>query len=403
MPTAISDSTALTPAVPSPRQWRLDALRGLALGGILVVNIQWFSSAYQWRGLPEPSFVGEWDVACRWLISLLFEGKFYPLFSFLFGYSLVLQLGVDTTPMAVFKARRRQWALLALGLLHCALLFPGDVLLTYGVLGALLLRWRGWAVSRRLKVAFSLWLVLMLAYGAVAFVVIAMGEAAAPPNSQGVEQALAQAQEAQKALREGGWVMHQQRLTDWVEALPSLLLLQWPSTLMWMLLGSAVAKSGGLSASFGSWPVSRGLLLGGLGGVGAWLYARGMVATDGPTQLIGVWALVALGPALSAAYIWLLVRAERHPAAQRCLWPLAQAGRMSLTLYLSQSLLCALLFTGYGLGWVGQLTLAQTLGTAVAIYAAQVMVATWWLARFSTGPLEALMQRWLSRPQPPSP
>ena len=399
----MTDSTPSVSPTPHPRQWGLDALRGLALGGILVVNIQWFSSAYQWRGLPEPSFVGDWDVACRWLISLLFEGKFYPLFSFLFGYSLVLQLGVDATPVAVSKARRRQWALLALGLLHGVLLFPGDVLLTYGVLGALLLRWRGWAVARRLKVAFSLWLMLMLSYGAITLIVMVMGEAAFPASSHGLEQALARAQVAQQALRDGGWLMHQQRLTDWVDALPNLLFLQFPSTLMWMLLGSAVAKSGGLNACVGAWPLSRGLLLCSLGGLGAWLYARGMVATDGTTQLIGVWALVALGPALSAAYIWLLVRAERHPAAQRCLWPLAQAGRMSLTLYLSQSLICALLFTGYGLGWVGQLTLAQTLGTAAAIYAAQVVMATWWLNRFATGPLEALMQRWLSRPPPPSP
>ncbi len=187
----MTDSTPSVSPTPHPRQWGLDALRGLALGGILVVNIQWFSSAYQWRGLPEPSFVGDWDVAYRWLISLLFEGKFYPLFSFLFGYSLVLQLGVDATPVAVSKARRRQWALLALGLLHGVLLFPGDVLLTYGVLGALLLRWRGWAVARRLKVAFSLWLMLMLSYGAITLIVMVMGEAAFPASSHGLEQARA--------------------------------------------------------------------------------------------------------------------------------------------------------------------------------------------------------------------
>jgi uncharacterized protein len=128
-----------------------------------------------------------------------------------------------------------------------------------------------------------------------------------------------------------------------------------------------------------------------------------MVATDGQSQLVGVWALVALGPMLSAAYLWLMVLAWDHPGAQRWLQPLAQVGRMSLTLYLSQSLICALLFTGYGLGWVGQLTLAQTLGVAAAIYAVQVAGAGWWLTRYSTGPLEALMQRWLSRPQPPLP
>ncbi|WP_396267726.1 DUF418 domain-containing protein [Ideonella sp.] len=390
------------PAAP-PRQWGLDALRGLALGGILVVNIQWFSSAYQWRGLPEPSFVGDWDVACRWLISLLFEGKFYPLFSFLFGYSLVLQLGQEKTPTSVSKAKRRQWALIALGVAHAALLFPGDVLLTYGVLGALVLRWRGWAVARRLKVAFSLWLLLTVVYGTLPVVLTLGGEAASAFGSSGLEQALAQAQAAQQALQVGGWPMHQQRLTDWAEALPSLLLLQVPSTLMWMLLGSAAAQSGDLRARVGTWSVSRGLFLWGLGVLGAWLYARGMVATDGQSQLVGVWALVALGPMLSAAYLWLMVRAWDHPGAQRWLQPLAQAGRMSLTLYLSQSLICALLFTGYGLGWVGQLTLAQTLGVAAAIYAVQVAGAGWWLTRYSTGPLEALMQRWLSRPQPPSP
>ena len=400
----MTDSAPLVSPAAHLRQWGLDALRGMALGGILVVNIQWFSSAYQWRGLPEPGFMGDWDVACRWLISLLFEGKFYPLFSFLFGYSLVLQLGTGATPGLVSKAKRRQWALITLGSVHAALLFPGDVLLTYGVLGALVLRWRGWTAARRLKVAFSIWLLMLVVYGALPLLVLLGGEAAMSSGGSGLEQVLAQALAAQQALQGGGWPMHQQRLTDWVEALPSLLLLQVPSTLMWMLLGSAVAQSGGLSQRVGAWPLAVGLLLCGLGALGAWLYARGMVTTaDGPSQLIGVWALVALGPALSAAYIWGLVRIERHSRAQRWLQPLAQAGRMSLTLYLSQSLICALLFTGYGLGWVGQLTLAQTLGLAAAIYAAQLWLAGWWLARFPAGPMEALMQRWLSRPPPPSP
>lgn len=378
-----------------PRQWDLDALRGLALGGILVVNIQWFSSAYQWRGLPEPSHHGQWDMVCRWLITFFFEGKFYPLFSFLFGYSLVLQLGMGETTTSVFRAKRRQWALLALGLVHGVLLFPGDVLLTYGLLGALLLRWRSWTVQRRLKAAFALWLLLVLLFG---LMVLATQASNFSLSSREVDAAVAQANAAQQILQRGGWPMHQQRLKDWIDALLYILIFHAPSTLMWLLLGSAMAKAGGLGPRLSALPTRWGFLLCGLGGVGAWFYAQGQVAGNWPSQIQGLWALVTLGPALSACYLWLMVRSCSHPAAQRWLQPLTQAGRMSLTLYLSQSLICAMLFTGYGLGWVGQLTLIQTLSLALCIYAAQVWMAKWWLAHYAAGPVEAVMQRWLNRP-----
>jgi uncharacterized protein len=196
--------------------------------------------------------------------------------------------------------------------------------------------------------------------------------------------------------------MHLQRLADWGDGLLSALIFYAPSTLMWLLIGSAMAHAGDVGPRLSALPTRWGLLLCGLGGVGAWWYAQGQVITDIPDQVQGLWALATLGPVQCAAYLWLMVRMCAHPAARRWLKPLAQAGRMSLTLYLSQSLICALIFTGYGLGWMGRLSLTQTLCLALSIYVTQLWAAGWWLAHHGAGPMETLMQRWLNRPEPSS-
>ncbi|WP_245439765.1 hypothetical protein [Aminobacter sp. MSH1] len=124
-------------SVQQERITNVDALRGFALFGILVVNITAFSSPYYGLGVADPAFAAPLDQAVRFIVAFLFETKFYLLFSFLFGYSFTLQMASAERAGEAFVPRllRRQAGLWVIGLAHAVLLFHGDILTTYAVLG----------------------------------------------------------------------------------------------------------------------------------------------------------------------------------------------------------------------------------------------------------------------------
>ena len=118
----------------------IDAIRGFALFGILIVNILTFSSVYYETGLAPAGATGESGLAkaLAFLVSALFELKFYLLFSFLFGYSVTLQMQSAERAGTGFLPRmfRRQTGLFAIGATHAVFLFHGDTLTTYAILGS---------------------------------------------------------------------------------------------------------------------------------------------------------------------------------------------------------------------------------------------------------------------------
>ncbi|MFD7622339.1 DUF418 domain-containing protein, partial [Streptomyces sp. NPDC059802] len=134
-----------------PRILEVDALRGFALAGILVVNLMTTAGPPGARdGL---AGVHAADGAVQWLVVLLAQSKFYLLFSFLFGYSFTLQMDSAARAGARFVPRmsRRLAALLVLGFAHAVLLYTGDILMIYALLGLVLLAVRnaGPAAVRR--------------------------------------------------------------------------------------------------------------------------------------------------------------------------------------------------------------------------------------------------------------
>ncbi len=136
----------------------VDALRGLALSGILQINILAFSSVYYGTGVPSPAVASAISLLLKLVVSVIFELKFYLIFSFLFGYSFTLQLrsaersGLSFTP----RFLRRQAGLLIIGVAHAILLFHGDILLTYAVLGIGLLWANGLAERIQARMAAGL-------------------------------------------------------------------------------------------------------------------------------------------------------------------------------------------------------------------------------------------------------
>ncbi len=137
LPNVATMATTHTP----PRVEIIDALRGFALLGIVLVNVGYFASAWHGLGVPDPAAQGPIDGALTFLVKTLAETKFYLLFSLLFGYSFTIQMESARRSGRALAAAfsRRLLALFVLGAGHAVLLFNGDILGTYAVMGAVLL------------------------------------------------------------------------------------------------------------------------------------------------------------------------------------------------------------------------------------------------------------------------
>ncbi|MBN0976222.1 DUF418 domain-containing protein [Pseudomonas hygromyciniae] len=377
------------PATATARLVQVDALRGFALFGILSVNIWAFADPFYASTSSNPAYASALDHGVRLLVAWLFETKFYLLFSFLFGYSFTLQMAAAERAEAAFVPRmlRRQLALLALGLVHGALLYYGEILSTYALLGLVLLaarnlsaaRARRWAVGL-VVVACSLWMALGVLQGLA-------GE------SVGTGQGEAQAKLT--AFSAGALQTLQFHSREVWTTVPALWLLQGPSALAMFLFGYAAGRQQWL-ASPQTWePRTRRLLLmtAPLGLLGALLYALTAAYRPGgglETFAFGLGQLTA--PLLTAAYCLLMLALFNTTSGARLCAYLAPLGKMALSNYLMQSMVLGLLFTGYGAGWINQVEPWLLLPMAATIFILQMWLSTHWLRRHPYGPFEWLLR-----------
>ncbi|WP_329529486.1 DUF418 domain-containing protein [Streptomyces sp. NBC_01462] len=361
----------------------LDVLRGFALSGILLVNAQVMAGPYGGLGGgPETSAT---DRAAAWAVTALAEGKFYLLFSFLFGYSFVLQERAADAEGAAFAARhlRRTVGLFALGTLHAVLLYPGDILTMYAVLALPLYGLRRLAPRTALRLAAGLVAtlsLLLLVYGLLT--VSTAGPPDAPHPGWAADTVAAHRGDAGAVI---GVHLHDLRAQLGAD------LLYAPDIFAAFLAGLAAARLG-LAEGYGRdrarlrrvvvWWLSVGLA----GGVATAVCVNGPL--DGRWFFVGRAVDVLTAPALTASYACGLLRLVRG-------WParvLAAAGRTALTNYLTQSLVLALVFTGYGLGRYGRTGTAAVLAGCLLLYVLQLAASRFLTARVRYGPAELLLR-----------
>ncbi|GAA0577995.1 DUF418 domain-containing protein [Craurococcus roseus] len=357
-----------------------DALRGFALVGICVVNLPWIASS-------PPGDSSALDGAARLLVLALFEGKFFVLFSLLFGFGFQRQLERVRAGRATPSSyARRLVGLFVLGGLHATLLYVGDILTAYALLGAVLWAVRDLPDRRLLAIAGG-----CVAVAAVAFALLSWG------GSDGGGGEGAAAREAARQAYLGSFAQAlNQRLEDLPFGLLIVLLFNWPLAFAAFCAGVVAGRRGLLDDPA---RLARALPPVPLLAAGA---VVGNIASAAAYRLPGGWpsggagALLAVGaPCLSALYLLALARAWRAPRARAFMerW-LAPAGRMSLSNYLGQSLLANLLFMGWGFGLYGSLGAAALLPASLAIAAAGLVASRFWLRRFRAGPAERLLRAW---------
>ena len=387
-------------AAPGERQSLVDALRGFALLGILVVNIASFSSTYYGAGIPDPMAQSVLERAALLVRTLVFETKFYLLFSFLFGYSFTLQMQSAERSGKSFapRMRRRLVGLWVLGLLHAVVLYHGDILTTYAVLGAvlLLLRRRGDVFMAR--AAVFLVLATSLLWAGIGYLLVKAGV------SNDTRMAYADALAALAAYRGTPATVIVQHLRELSQIWWITGLVQAPTALAMFFAGFIAGRRELFANAEAYRPLFWRLLRWGLviGLPGAAVYAFPSIRLDSAVrELYGLAATLLTAPFLTAAYAAGLVLLMLSPRGRVIEAMLAPAGRMALTNYLMQSLVCAWLFLAYGLRWIGTIGPLAATGIAFAIFAAQLVLSLWWLGRFDYGPVEWMLRAFTNLELPP--
>lgn len=341
------------------------------------------------------------DRLAGFFIRLLAEGKFYPLFSFLFGFGLAMQMTRAEASGAPFAQlyRRRLVVLLGIGLLHAVLLWYGDILVTYAVLGFLLLAFRHRRPKTLLIWATVCWVLPVVMTG---LLFLAIG-GAMPPAAAGLLQRIAMAGSAEDVTAVARSIqiyghgtfgqIVAQRVRD-LEALYLIGLFSMPTIFAMFLVGLWTGRRGIFSDLAGSRTLLKnlahwGLAIGGIGNLGSVL-AHDLSGGGLSADFIAEAAHALTAPVLMFGYVATIALVMTVPSWQRRLTPLAAVGRMPLTNYLLQSLICTTFFYSYGLGVYGRIGLAQGVGLAAIIYAAQVIWSNWLMRRFAYGPVEWL-------------
>lgn len=369
----------------------VDGLRGFAVLGILMVNIAYFATAYLPElGLDNPNSESWLDAAAELSVSLFFEAKFYILFSFLFGYSFVLQMQSAERQGAKFSSRmlRRLLGLFVLGALHAVFLWHGDILTLYAVLGIFLLVMRG----INSNVAVIIGGIVTFFYALFGSVVLFAAAFLAEDLEEEAEWAR-EAAGATVAYRGSFGDVLSQRLSELPEFLSSIYFAQGPLAFAMMLLGLAAAKSGLFTDLARFKPLFiRALKVGLPIGLAGNLFYALAVRSDSTWFWAGIGIVFFCAPLLTSAYVSVLILGSATRFGAGLIAVLAPVGRMALTNYVMQSVVMGVIFFGYGFGLFGEVGPFTVVMIALAIFTAQIFISAWWMSRHANGPLEWLLR-----------
>lgn len=363
----------------------IDVLRGFALFGILAVNMAAFRGPVFGEAGAAVSLP---DRAATFLVAFLFEQKFYVLFSFLFGYGLSVQMARAAARGARFAPRflRRLLGLFLIGLAHALLLYTCDILVTYALLGVVLLLFRN-APDRFLLLAAT----SLVALSALAFALGGVVFSSGAPVARA--DLLADARQSVEAYRGTPVEVVAQRFREYPGTLGFALAGQGPTALAMFFVGLWAGRRR-LFERLDRYRTAliQTLKIGlAVGGTGALIWAIQHTVSgfsfDAPFFLASA-ADFATAPFLSAVYLASIALLYGMPGWRRILESLAPVGRMALSNYLLQSLVAAFVFTGYGLGLYGKVGAAAGLGLSLVIFGVQIPLSAWWLSRFDFGPAE---------------
>lgn len=380
----------------SARDPRVDALRGLALAGILLVNIQ----SYLWGAINPIGFLapdaGTVDRTARFLTAAFVAGKFMPLFGMLFGAGFSLLLAKLTTtvadPPAVY--RRRLAFLLAIGIAHGVFLYFADIAHTYALAGFVLLLYVDADAAAVARAAVRWW--VFAAVWTAVLMLPSLFQTSVPADW--AEEVRLDFEISARLGYLEQWPIRLNLFAWQVQAN----ILSLPNVIALMMTGMLAHRAGWLARPDApAWRRASRLGIG-LGlpaavGYGLWADAHPLLEQN---LLLPAWVLALQFVSQALAFCYAAEFLRRAPAAV-VTW-LAPAGRMPLTNYLLQSAAMGILLSGWGLALGASASYAQLSALALAVFALEVVGSRWWLAHYAQGPIEALWRAWTYRGSAPS-
>lgn len=399
----------LSPTNASERETFLDALRGVAILGIFIANLSGFSWYSDGAGVisSSPYIIPAWDDGMFFLHQMFLEGKFYSIFSLLFGWGIALQIkraasrGIDVLPVI----RRRLFFMLLLGAVHL-LMWSGDIVFLYAMLGFLLLPFRKLSNKTILIAGFSLTLLPVFLY---------IGKAQFPwmdaPRNLLINIGMRLDEKLIDApiTSEKDFSIYLAN-ADWWQVLKSnvsgffyryqylFFVSRFPKVLGVFLIGFALGRSDFFKNIKQHIKTVRiivvvGLLIG--------LPANYMLAVYMSKYPADYWILnhngvmqtiyYALGVLpLSLVYTGILMLVYQRISGKKFLSVFAPVGKMAFSNYIFQTLVGSYVFLGAGLGYISKVGPFCYTILGIAVFLLQVLLSHLWLRRFNYGPVEWL-------------
>ena len=381
-------------AVSSDRIELIDAIRGFALFGILLMNLEAFTGPIS---LAMTGINAELQGADYWtdaLIYIFVQGKFWTLFSLLFGISFAImyeRLQAKGDDFYVIYARRLA-GLLVIGLAHFLLIWEGDILVTYALAGFVLLMFSRSNAPIRISTILAL-------YTAPLLLTVLIGYTGAEQHDS---QALSRdiANEAAVFGHGSYFSVLAWRANDFFDGNSSEIFLL-PMTVAMFALGARLYRRGKVKPLplFDRHAFSQAAVVW-FAGLAIILFSLTVAPAIDPTSLnktlAQVFFLNSIGSLLMCMGCFFMLRSLwALDWGRKLMRPLAAPGRMALSNYLSQSIICTAIFYGYGLGFYQQMPRAWHILFAILLFGLQVLFSHWWLNRFTMGPVEYLW-RWMT-------
>jgi uncharacterized protein len=357
------------------RSTYIDQLRGISLVGIILVNAPFM--AISTDGISNRRNQPVLDTAVQSLISIFAEGRFFLIFSLLFGYSAFRFMKVET-PEGQKRFKARLLILALLGFLHAVFFFIGDILFSYAIIGLLMLRAAKQTDEQLLKGAKR-----AFAVGTLLFILFSLIP----------EEPSSQVAELDQMLKNGSFFgAAKLRLFAWPIVMLGLFVLNWTYATSMMYLGAWMARQRILDQPSLSHPFWKHWKSAGLG-VGLTLSVL-LVWLQLNLKTIALLSFI-VGPLVSYGYVGFTI--WMHERNSPFLRLFQSAGKMSLSCYLLESILLSILFCGWGLGWFGKFGSATVTIIALCVCVLIELFAKFWIKQFDQGPLESWTKRLIEK------
>ena len=397
-------NTKVLPVNPSDRVVFIDALRGLALFGILMVNLQYMYKPMTDMLISSSQGAPLHQIVSESFIKFFFEGKFYIIFSILFGFGfwVFLNKSIPDGSSIIPLFRRRLFFLMLFGIAHIVFLWVGDILLYYSLIGFILILFKKapdkkvkrWSIS--LVVAPPIITALLIAMVWAISQIPEAKEAMDTGIQESINEMTREVEHATATYAGGSFSeIISVRIKEYLKLLSGSIFI-FPVILGMFLLGFLLARKKILTEYLNHLRFFKKLFWWGIGiGIPAnTLYALAshysILSIPDGWMLLETFMHIFGGIAFGLSFIsgMAILFAKKKSSIFRNF--LAPVGRMALTNYLLHSIIGAFLFYSYGFGLIGQIEVWQGIVLAIVIFSTQVAFSRWWLSRYKFGPFEWL-------------